>query len=197
MKSKKSLVTTKHSLLRHTLFGAISGLAAGIIMTPFLMLIGVIMGIDPNTISIARGMAFGFNNDNNNALIVGLVMHLLTSTVIGIIFAILVTKVNRLKITEYKKGLIEGIIMGIVVFAILYIPTTLVMIQPQLHILISQNNPALSQTQTQILGENMLIMELGFISSRYIWCGIREHDNISFKKKRLLQYKITTLILPQ
>ena len=76
-------------------------------MTPFLMLIGVIMGVDPNTISIARGMAFGFNNDNNNALIVGLVMHLLTSTVIGIIFAILVTKVNRLKISGYKKGLIE------------------------------------------------------------------------------------------
>lgn len=63
------------------------------------------MGIDPNTISIARGMAFGFNNDNNNALIVGLVMHLLTSTVIGIIFAILATKVNRLKITGYKKGI--------------------------------------------------------------------------------------------
>ena len=164
MKSNKGLVTTKHSLLRHTLFGAISGLAAGIIMTPFLMLIGVIMGIDPNTISIARGMAFGFNNDNNNALIVGLVMHLLTSTVIGIIFAILVTKVNRLKISGYKKGLIEGIIMGIVVFAILYIPTTLVMIQPQLHILISQNNPALSQTQTQILGENMLVTSLGFLA---------------------------------
>lgn len=165
MKSKKGLVTTKHSLLRHTLFGAISGFVAGIIMTPFLMLIGVIMGIDPNTISIARGMAFGFNNDNNNALIVGLVMHLLTSTVIGIIFAILVTKVNRLKITGYKKGLIEGIIMGIVVFAILYIPTTLVMIQPQLQILISaHNNPALSQMQTQILGENMLIMGLGFLA---------------------------------
>jgi hypothetical protein len=76
----------------------------------------------------------------------------------------LVTKVNRLKITGYKKGSIEGIIMGIVVFAILYIPTTLVMIQPQLHILISQNNPALSQTQTQILGENMLIMGLGFLA---------------------------------
>ena len=164
MKSKKGLVITKHILLKCTLFGAISGLAAGIVMTPFLMLIGVIMGIDPNTISIARGMAFGFSNDNNNALIVGLVMHLLTSTVIGIIFAILVTKVNRLKITGYKKGLIEGIIMGTVVFAILYIPTTLVMIQPQLHILMSQNNPALSQTQTQIVGENKLIMWLGFLA---------------------------------
>ena len=51
---------TNHSLHRHTLFGAIAGLAPGIIMTPFLMLIGVIMGIDANNISIARGMAFGF-----------------------------------------------------------------------------------------------------------------------------------------
>jgi hypothetical protein len=50
---------TNHSLHRHTLFGAIAGLDAGIIMTPFLMLIGV-MGIDANNISIARGMAFGF-----------------------------------------------------------------------------------------------------------------------------------------
>jgi hypothetical protein len=29
-------------------------------MTPFLMLIGAIMGIDASNISIARGMAFGF-----------------------------------------------------------------------------------------------------------------------------------------
>jgi hypothetical protein len=57
--SIKGLVTN-HSLHRHTLFGAIAGLAAGIIMTPFLMLIGVIMGIDANNISIARGVAFGF-----------------------------------------------------------------------------------------------------------------------------------------
>jgi hypothetical protein len=182
LKSKKGLLSTKHSLLRHTLFGAISGLVAGITMTPFLMLIGVIMGIDPNTISIARGMAFGFNNDNNNALIVGLVIHLLTSTVIGIIFTILVTKVNRLKITGYKKGLLEGIIMGIVVFAILYIPTTLVMIQPQLHILISQDNPALSQTQTQILGGNMLVMGLGFLA--HIIYGVALGSMITFLLRR-------------
>jgi hypothetical protein len=185
LKSKKSLITTKHSLLRHTLFGAISGLAAGIIMTPFLMLIGVIMGIDPNAISIARGMAFGFNSDNNYALIVGLVMHLLTSTVIGIIFAILVTKVNRLKITGYKKGLLEGIIMGIVVFAILYIPSTLVMIQPQLHILISQNNPALSQTQTRILGENTLITGLGFLAHIIYGVALGSMTTFLFKKERL------------
>ncbi len=64
MKSTKD-IDTNHTLLRHMLYGAIAGLAAGIIMTPFLILVGVIVGIDPNTISIARGMAFGFNNDNN------------------------------------------------------------------------------------------------------------------------------------
>ena len=53
-------LVTNHSLHRHTLFGAIAGLAAGIIMTPFLMLVGVIMDIDANNISMARGMALGF-----------------------------------------------------------------------------------------------------------------------------------------
>jgi hypothetical protein len=176
MKSTKDSVTN-HTLLRHMLFGAIAGLAAGIIMTPFLMLFGVIMGIDPNTISIARGMAFGFNNDNNNALVVGLVMHLLTSIMVGIIFAIMITKVSRLKITGYKKGLIEGIIMGISVFVFLYIPTTLVLIQPQLHILISQNNPGLSQTQA--FQANMLIvMEIGFLA--HIIYGVALGDMTTF-----------------
>ena len=53
-------LVTNHSLHRHTLFGAIAGLAAGIIMTPFLMLAGAIMDIDANNISMARGMALGF-----------------------------------------------------------------------------------------------------------------------------------------
>lgn len=75
-----------------------------------------------------------------------------------------VMSLSRFEITGYKKGLIEGIILGITVFVILYIPTTLVMIQPQLHILISQNNPSLSQTQTQILGENILVTGLGFLA---------------------------------
>ena len=75
-----------------------------------------------------------------------------------------VMSLSRFEITGYKKGLIEGIILGITVFAILYIPTTLVMLQPQLHTLISQNNPSLSQTQTQILGENILVTGLGFLA---------------------------------
>ncbi|CAN5173562.1 hypothetical protein BH18THE2_BH18THE2_38870 [soil metagenome] len=176
MKSTKGSVTN-HNLLRHMLFGAIAGLAAGIIMTPFLMLVGVIMDIDPNTISIARGMAFGFNTDNNNALVVGLVMHLLTSIIVGIIFAILITKVSRLKITGYKKGLIEGIIMGISVFVFLYIPTTLVLIQPQLHILMSQNNPGLSQTQA--FQENMpIVMGIGFLA--HIIYGMALGDMTTF-----------------
>ena len=37
MKSKKDLLSTKHVLLRHTLFGTISGFVAGILMTPFLI----------------------------------------------------------------------------------------------------------------------------------------------------------------
>lgn len=57
--SIKGLVTN-HYLHRHMLFEVIAGLAAGLIMTPFLMLIGVIMGIDANNISKARGMALGF-----------------------------------------------------------------------------------------------------------------------------------------
>jgi hypothetical protein len=53
-------LVTNHSLHRHTLFEAIAGLAAGIIMTPFLMLAGVIMDIDANNISMVRGMTLGF-----------------------------------------------------------------------------------------------------------------------------------------
>lgn len=96
---------------------------------------------------------------------------------VGIIFAILITKVSRLKITGYKKGLIEGIIMGIAVFLVLYILTTLVLIQPQLHILMSQNNPGLSQIQA--FQENMPIARgIGFLA--HIIYGVALGDITTF-----------------
>jgi hypothetical protein len=73
--------------------------------------------------------------------------------------------------------LIEGIIIGISVSVFLYIPTTLVLIQPQLHILMSQNNPGLSQTQ--VFQENMpIVMGIGFLA--HIIYGVALGDITTF-----------------
>jgi hypothetical protein len=68
------------------------------------------------------------------------------------------------------------------------------MIQPQLHILISQNNPAFSQTQTQILGENKLIMGLGFIAHVIYGAALGSMTTLLFKKKRLFLRPVSVLV---
>jgi len=51
-----------------------------------------------------------------------LVTHSLTSIAIGAIFGALTGKVRSLKITHFGKGIGEGMIAAIVLFAVLFVP---------------------------------------------------------------------------
>ena len=101
--SIKGLVTN-HSLHRHTLFGAIAGLAHWYHNDSFSYANWSHNGYRCEQHLNSKRNGAWLYNDNNNALVVGHVMHLLTSIMIGIIFAILITKVSRLKLLDIKWG---------------------------------------------------------------------------------------------
>ena len=75
-------------------------------MIPFMMLIAMMAGMPANTMPVAMSMAFGVNQ--NDAMMTGLGMHLLTSTLIGVIFGAVTGSVDKLKITRFRKGIGEG-----------------------------------------------------------------------------------------
>jgi hypothetical protein len=104
-------VINKKKLVKVFLFGAAGGIIASIAMYPFLFLTTSMMGLPLDDLSIARGMAISNLNDNYYLnLVLGIVMHLFTGAIAGIIFAITVSTVKILAIRNFKRGITEGVV---------------------------------------------------------------------------------------
>jgi hypothetical protein len=136
-------------------------------MFPFHMLTDIMMGTPPGSISLATGMSISYSNDNDYNVVLGIATHLLTSAIAGTIFGFVTHKAKRLRITAFGKGIGEGIVWSIVIFAILYIPTTVIMVQPNLLKIIDQINSKQNSEQNQPSVVHQQILPLytfGFIA---------------------------------
>jgi hypothetical protein len=160
-------------IVKTLLLGALGGVIASIVMYPFLFLTTSMMGIPLDDLSIARGMAI--SNINNNYylnLTLGIVMHLLTGAFAGAIFAITVSTIEKFRIINFKRGIMEGIVDSIIIFIVLYIPTTVSMVYPNLVDIMSQSNPAPSSSKDQKTVEQNLIPIYGFGFIAHIIFGV-------------------------
>ena len=149
------------------MFGTIGGVIASIAMYPFLFLTTSMMGLPLDDLSIARGMAISNINDNYYLnLTLGIVMHLITGAISGVIFAIIVSAIRRLALINLKRGITEGLIYSIIIFIALFIPTTLGMVIPNLFDIMNQSNPTQSGFEDrQIIEQNLIsIYVFGFIA---------------------------------
>jgi hypothetical protein len=150
-------------MVKTLLLGALGGVIASIVMYPFLFLTTSMMGIPLDDLSIARGMAISsINNNNYLNLTLGIGMHLLTGAIAGAVFAIAVSTIKKFRIVNFKKGIMEGIIYSIVIFMVLYIPTTVSMVHPNLVEIMSQSNPTQDISKDQKTVEQNLIPIYGF-----------------------------------
>ncbi len=155
------------------MLGALGGLAASGAMYPFLFLTTSMMGIPLDDLSIARGMAISDIDSNNYFnLALGIGMHLLTGVIAGGIFALAVSAISRFKITGFGKGIAEGVIFSTVVFMVLYVPTTIYMVQPNLSEIMHQVNPQRDGQQNQQVVENNLFPLYGFGFVAHVVFGV-------------------------
>lgn len=155
------------------MLGASVGVIASIVMYPFLFLTTSMMGIPLDDLSIARGMAISNINDNYYLnLVLGIGMHLVTGAISGAIFAILVSTIKKFRIINYKRGIIEGIVYSIIIFMVLYVPTTVSMVHPNLVDIMSQSNSAQSSSKDQKTVEQNLIPIYGFGFIAHIVFGV-------------------------
>ena len=169
------------TIVKTLILGALGGVIASIVMYPFLYLTTSMMGIPLDDLSIARGMAISNINDNYYLnLTLGIGMHLVTGAVSGAIFAIIVSTIKTFRIINYKRGIIEGIVYSIIIFIVLYIPTTISMVHPNLVDIMSQSNPAQSSSKDQKTVEQNLIPIYGFGLIAHIVFGVMLGFVISF-----------------
>jgi hypothetical protein len=146
-------------------FGAIGGFVAGLVMLPFMMLTGIMAGMPADAMPTAIGLLFGSNM--SAAPIVGFSMHILTSILIGIIFGAVTGKASKLMLTRFSKGIAEGLITGMIAFAVLFIPISNAAMPPILMKMASQMNPDMNQLQIMDMLQQKMPMMFGI--------GILEH----------------------
>jgi len=164
---------TNQKAVKIVLFGALGGIISSIAMYPFLFLTTSMMGLPLDDLSIARGMAISNINDNYYLnLTLGIVMHLLTGAIAGITFAIIVSTVKKFAIINFKRGITEGVIYSIIIFIVLFIPTTLGMVLPNLFDIMNQSNPTQSNLEDRQTVEQNLFPVYGFGFIAHIIFGI-------------------------
>ncbi len=85
----------------------------------------------------------------------------LTSILIGIIFGVLTGKIISLKITRFSKGIAEGLITGIIAFAVLFIPISSAAMPMILMKMAIQMNPNMTQQQIMVMLQQRMPMMFG------------------------------------
>lgn len=109
--------------------GVVAGqTAAWAIFGVFLAIDSAVLAMPPGALYKTIGMALGQGSGTD--IYVGFVMHMITATVIGIVYMIVSDRVRPLYISSVFKGLATGPITGVVVWAILFLPLHFLVIQP-------------------------------------------------------------------
>ena len=111
--------------------GIVAGQAAAwAIFGMFLAIDSALLTTPPGTFYKMIGMALGQGPATD--IYVGFIMHMVTATVIGIIYMIISDRVKVLYISSVFKGLATGPITGAVVWAVLFLPLHFAVMQPML-----------------------------------------------------------------
>jgi hypothetical protein len=145
MMTQKSL---HPSIGRGIVYGAIGGVAGGIVM--YAVMSGVMLSIDLGANCFAVIIALLTGQPYSNGLVpLGVSVHLITSTVIGAIFGLAISAVNKLRISGFAKGIGFGVATGSIAFAIIFLPIAMTVMPPKMMDLMNAMN-----SQTMMPGSN-------------------------------------------
>jgi hypothetical protein len=117
--------------------GIIAGLTAAWAIFGFILAIDSELNLPPGTFYKMIGLAFGI--DSSYAVYIGFLLHMITGTIIGIVYSTLSKNIKKLYITSVYKGVGTGILTGVVVWVILFLPLNYGIMQPTLQNMISKS----------------------------------------------------------
>ncbi len=101
---------------------------------------------------------------------VGFALHFFVATIIGIVTGIFLHKVLRFNISKIPKGLVYGVISGVVVFAVFAIPVSQVFLGPNTIEILSEINPEMTSTQAaQEVENNFLSQMINSFFMHIVW----------------------------
>ena len=114
-------------LLYCTLAGFISAWA----ISGLLVIVDIISGAPAGTFFAVIGISLGFN-DPLTAQYVGFILHVITGTAAGNVYGQISLFWSKVAPYDAKGGLVKGMIVGIALWAVLFVPLATLGIQPRL-----------------------------------------------------------------
>jgi hypothetical protein len=117
--------------------GMIAGITAAWAIFGMFLAIDHELGLPPGALYERVGLTFGV--DQSYALYVGFMLYMITAVIIGIAYSTISNRVHILKINSVVKGLGTGILAGVIVWAVLFLPINYLVMQPNLQHIIQQS----------------------------------------------------------
>ncbi|WP_420544458.1 NAD(P)/FAD-dependent oxidoreductase [Nitrosopumilus sp.] len=107
---------------------------------------------------------------NSSDPMIGFILHLFVATAIGIVTGIMLHRIVRFNLSKISRGIMYGIVSGIVVFIVFAIPVTQVLLNPTTVEVLTKTNPDLSNDMViQQIEEGLLVQLRDSFLMHLIW----------------------------
>jgi hypothetical protein len=140
------------SFSKRAQIGCVAGLVGGFAIFVSIFVIDLGLGAAQGTFYKVVGLATGMTG--LEATLIGMISHMLTASLIGTVFGLGSGIHKRLDIFSLKKGAIAGIVTGLVVFFVFFVPISMILMIP----LIQSNSTTLIEAEGLISNMNMIII---------------------------------------
>lgn len=132
--------------------GVVSGLVGGFAIFLSIFMIDLNLNAGQGAFYKVVGLPLGLSGIS--ATLVGMILHMLTATLIGAVFGICSDLHHKLRIFSLGRGILAGIITGLAVFFVFFIPINSIVMIP----MIQSSNDALAGGASKLLANTNLIM---------------------------------------
>jgi hypothetical protein len=131
MESLTKTNVTANSRRQFILYCSLAGFISAWAISGLLVIVDVISGTPPGTFFAVIGASLGFN-DPVSAQYVGFALHILTGLIAGNIFGQISLFWSKIAPYNSKEGIVRGMVVGIALWTVLFVPLATFAIQPRL-----------------------------------------------------------------
>ena len=170
--------------------GAVAGLVGGFALFSSFFLIDSEVGVPFGTFYKMVGMLVGL--DGMGAIAFGFITHMATASIIGVAFCVCSTFHRFLRINSIQKGVVGGLVTGIEVYAIFFMPLTIYLMFPMISaqasgLAAAPEGSMIARTLMQTSGEILwgaFILHVLYGSVMGLFSSMMLYESFSMKKEK-------------
>lgn len=163
-KNKREIARVDFSFKREVFFVVIGAIVGAVAMVIPKTLFEVQMGLPYYLTWIAFGHVAGVYSSVSASIIAGAMLHIITAVSIGVVTGIFLYKSNILNISKRSNGVIYGLITGIVVFVVFFIPVNQFVLSPEIIDILPEVQPSITEAEVaNMIRENQFSIMIGSI----------------------------------